>query len=261
MTLGKQIRILILLIFLFLAIVYTKAQGHFSTNWEKPLEVIIYPVNITQDEETTKYIASLNNDDFRLIDEFTSKEARHWNVELLNPTQTRLGKEISKIPPHPPSANANVLSIMLWSLQFRYWAWVHTRGEDVSFLTVRMFVLYQHAEKGEAVDHSFGLSKGLLAYVNAFASEGQTEQNNIVIAHELLHTVGAVDKYGAGGEPLFPQGYAEPKRSSYPQRQAEIMAGRTPISSTESYMPEDLRSVVVGEQTAKEINWLENDEE
>ena len=43
--------------------------------------------------------------------------------------------------------------------------------------------------------HSLGLQKGLIGVVNAFASSSQAAENNVVIAHELLHTVGATDKY------------------------------------------------------------------
>ena len=54
----------------------------------------------------------------------------------------------------------------------------------------------------------------------------------MVIAHELLHTLGASDKYDPQSlAPIFPDGYAEPDRQpSHPQRMAEIMAGRIPVA-------------------------------
>jgi hypothetical protein len=56
---------------------------------------------------------------------------------------------------------------------------------------------------------------------------------------------------------VFPSGYAEPWRVPlFPQPAAEIMAGRLPLSLYESYMPAGLRHVVVGNTTAREINWL-----
>ena len=37
------------------------------------------------------------------------------------------------------------------------------------------------------------------------------------------------------------------------------MAGRIPVSKTESRMPRSLKSCVIGKQTALEINWLKLD--
>jgi hypothetical protein len=75
--------------------------------------------------------------------------------------------------------------------------------------------------------------------VNAFADSDHEGSNNVVIAHELLHTLGATDKYDPiGNQPLYPDGYANPQASPrLPQRRAEIMAGRIPISETVAEIP------------------------
>ena len=81
--------------------------------------------------------------------------------------------------------------------------------------------------------HSVGLRKLLLGVAHVFANRRQQPVNNVVIAHELMHTLGATDKYDpANNLPIFPQGFAEPDREPlYPQRFAEIMGGRIPISA------------------------------
>jgi hypothetical protein len=82
-------------------------------------------------------------------------------------------------------------------------------------------------------------------------------QNNVIITHEFLHTLGATDKYDpATNQPLYPDGYAVPDlQPLVPQRYAEIMAGRTPVSQTDATIPESLNDVIIGSLTAKEINW------
>ena len=56
--------------------------------------------------------------------------------------------------------------------------------------------------------------------------------------------------------PGGPSGYAHPEqRPLFPQKQAEIMAGRIPISETRARQPEGLQQVILGEATALEINW------
>jgi len=96
--------------------------------------------------------------------------------------------------------------------------------------------------------------------VNAFAARELAGQNNVVIAHELLHTVGASDKYDpATGQPRYPQGFADRgQQPRYPQTRAEIMGGRIPLSAHESALPMTLDKVLVGPETALEVNWDSN---
>jgi hypothetical protein len=83
------------------------------------------------------------------------------------------------------------------------------------------------------------------------------KQNNVVITHEFLHTLGATDHYDlATDQPVYPDGYADPDlKPLLPQHLAEIMAGRIPMSQSEAVPPESLDDVLIGNKTAKEINW------
>jgi hypothetical protein len=77
------------------------------------------------------------------------------------------------------------------------------------------------------------------------------------MAHEMLHTLGATDKYDlANGLPSWPAGYADPERKPlYPQTQAELMGGRIPIDAHHAEVPGSLSDVIVGAATATEIGW------
>ena len=85
-----------------------------------------------------------------------------------------------------------------------------------------------------------------------------TRANNVVIAREILHTLGASAKYPPDTlAPLYPIGYAEPERTPrYPQSFTEIMAGRSAVDASTFKMPESLDEVVVGDATALEIRWI-----
>jgi hypothetical protein len=82
--------------------------------------------------------------------------------------------------------------------------------------------------------------------------------NLVILTHEMLHTLGATDLYDLRTTlPLYPDGYAKPKQSPrYPQTQAELMAGRIPLSETQADIPLSLRETVIGARTAREIGWL-----
>ena len=80
--------------------------------------------------------------------------------------------------------------------------------------------------------------------------------------HEILHTVGASDKYNPRtNQPLYPIGFAEPDRDPvFPQKKAEIMAGRVPLEENKAEIPKGLKQTVIGQATATEIRWLTNNE-
>ena len=85
----------------------------------------------------------------------------------------------------------------------------------------------------------------------------QHGSNEFIIAHELMHMVGSARPLRPGDESAgFPDGYAEPDLEPLlPQRKAEIMGGRIPVTRQTSETPYSLEDVVVGPVTAREIGW------
>ena len=82
--------------------------------------------------------------------------------------------------------------------------------------------------------------------------------NQVVLAHELLHTLGATDKYDpATGQPLTPAGSAirtvEPPVSAGDWRNRWQDASRPAPNDAE--IPDRLDQMVVGPLTAREIGW------
>jgi hypothetical protein len=145
----------------------------------------------------------------------------------------------------------------LWSLRLRWYRFNAVRHAAGPAPQVAIFMLYHDPAQVAIVPHSLGLQKGLMGVAHLFALGSQEAQNEIVIAHELLHVFGASDKYDADNNlPLFPDGYAEPARSPLlPQQYAELMAGRTPVAPGTANMPASLAEVVIGPATAREIAW------
>ncbi len=256
-VLFRVFRITVLLIIFTALAFYTKTQKLKSRSWAAPLQIVIYPMNADNDPLVADYIQHLNDDTFREIDTFFQAEAEAFALELKQPTITKLGPEITEFPPAAPAPGSNIMTNIWWSIQFRLWAFLNTPDDESNLQRVRVFVYYHKPVEGKQLLHSLGLDKGLLSIVNAFAIDQQTQQNNIIIAHELLHTVGASDKYDAHLQPVFPDGYADAEKSPlFPQHYAEIMSAKIPLSENKSIMADNLNFCVIGEKTAIEINWI-----
>jgi hypothetical protein len=251
----KAFRILILLLILAGVAVGTWRTKTRSVEWKYDLPVNMYLVNGDGSENTAKYLRSLTVDDFKPIKRFMRDEADRYGRSSNASVEIKLGGIIESRPPAPPR-NGSALDVVAWSLKMRWWA--YRNGETTGpGPQVKMFLLYFDPAQSGALDHSTGLQKGLIGRVNVFASRDMAKQNNVVITHEFLHTLGATDKYDLGtNQPTYPDGYANPDlQPVVPQRFAEIMAGRTPVSKTEATIPESLDDVVIGSLTAREINW------
>lgn len=80
------------------------------------------------------------------------------------------------------------------------------RNESGERAKARMFLIYHDPRESSSLDHSIGLAKGKIAVVNVFGVERLRETNNVIIAHELMHILGASDKYGSHNIPIFPDG-------------------------------------------------------
>ena len=222
----------------------------------EPLWVGIFLLNGDGTPQAQPYIEALTLKDFAPIEDFFVREGQRYGLAVAQPVHIELYPPGSQLPPALP-ADAGPFGIAWWSLKLRWFAAHASRVPGRAPSRIRMFVLYHDPSTLSVAPDSHGLQKGLVGVAHLFADPAMNGSNNIVIAHEFLHTVGASDKYDLGtGVPLFPIGYADRNRQPlYPQEQAEIMAGRRPLSPHESEMPRSLRDVVVGPETALEIRW------
>lgn len=253
---GRRVRIALLL--LVLAFVATDAYltRLRTTSWENPLRATIYPIAGDAQPATRDYLSALQREDLIPIEQFLQREAPRYGVAIAAPLRVRLGPVLSERPPLPPD-DRGLLATAWWSLKLRWWANRREADQPRPRSQIRLFVLYYDPKTTPVVAHSLGMQKGLVGIVHAFATRHMTATNNVVIAHELLHTLGASDKYDPGTRlPQFPEGYADPQRDPrHPQDAAEIMGGRVAVAADRAEIPATLDEVVVGPATAREIGW------
>ena len=253
---ARGVRVAILLLVLGVVALDAALTRFRSTHWDKTLRASIYPIVADGRPATRAYVAGLVREDFAAIETFLRREAPRYGVAIAEPLQLRLRPVLDQLPPLPP-AERSLLGTVGWSLKLRWWASRREAAQPRPRSQIRLFVLYYDPEASDVLAHSLGLKEGLIGVVHAFAARHMTPTNNVVIAHELLHTLGATDKYDpARGLPRFPDGYAEPGRTPrFPQRAAEVMGGRIPLAPDRAEIPVGLDEVQVGPATAREIGW------
>lgn len=251
----KKIRIIILLLILA-TVAQQTIQEDADLEWKKNFYVAVYPINADKSATVSAYINTLTPQDFEPVAEFFAEEAERYQLGLRRPFEIRLGNQVDTVPPPPPIDN-NVLHIVWWSLQFRYFAWANSPSISVK-PDIRLYLLYHDPMTSPQLAHSTALNKGRIGRVNLYAEKAYAQKNLVILAHELLHTVKATDKYDiATGLPSFPEGYAEPdKQPRVPQQFAELMGGRVPITESTAEIPKNLRLTLIGHKTAQEIGWL-----
>jgi hypothetical protein len=252
----RNVRVLILLLVLLWAAGHTWLERIASTGWKEPLWVGIFPVNADGSPTAQSYIEGLGEREFTDIEDFIAREAHRYGRDLAQPVHVAIYPQLKQSPPQL-ERDAGFLGTALWSLELRWFAWRSVELGGRAPPRIRLFVLYHDPSTLQTVPDSHGMQKGLIGVVHAFALRSMAGSNNVVIAHEMLHTLGATDKYDpSSGTPLFPIGFAEPDRNPlYPQEKAEIMAGRRALSAQDAQMPASLGAVVVGPATAAEIRW------
>lgn len=249
----KKIRIAILLLILASVALATWRGQRAAQDWDHTIQIAIFPINGDGRDSTAAHIAGLRDEQFQDIETFLTEEAARYGIRNPRPVRVTLQPELKTPPPPAPVVHSG-LDVVLWSLKLRWWAWRQPAG--VPRATIRAFVIYWDSSYTEGhVPNSHGLAKGQIAISNVHILRRMQRTNNVVITHEILHAMGASDKYDfADLMPRYPDGFAEPDaQPRYPQRLCELMAGRIPLSEQKTEMPYSLKDCVIGPASAQEI--------
>jgi hypothetical protein len=227
--------------------------------WDHTLWVAVYAIPGDDSTATRDHLRTLDAKRFEEIGRWFATEAQGYDLPLAEPVRLEFAGVIEEPPPAPPTAGA-WYQVMWWSLEMRRWAARMEGAVPALPGEIALFVIYHDPRLSPRVPHSLALREAQLGVVHAFADERQHRTNAVVIAHELLHVLGATDKYDpATLQPLWPDGYADPEAEPrLPQALAEIMAGRIPLTTESADIPRSLDQATLGTRTAHEIRWLED---
>jgi hypothetical protein len=256
MSMFKLMRIVFLLSILFVIVVSTWLTEKQMAAWERPILVTVYPIIADTAPGTGEFAKRLHEDSFREVNAFFERESGPYGFAVTPAFRFQLAPVSDELPPPVPD-QFEAAGIAWWSLKMRWWAWMKDWGDGLIQADIQMFILYHSLNGNNEVGISVGMRKGRYGIVKAYARESLRSQNLVVFTHEMLHVLGASDKYVLStGEPIFPQGFAHPdKRPLFPQSHAEIMGGTIPLNATNSAPPGSLEKCKIGRQTAEEIGF------
>jgi len=257
-----RIRVTILLAILVGVLLYAwndYRRRHARNDWQRPL--LIAFVVVREGQVTKDSVDALRERTPALEERLTQEMKRYlpsgptppFKVTIFGPVE---GAEAPPVPPNEPGLVATP------TYQFHLDRWV-SKVDSLANLDTAGFDsrVYLYARPPENAKHKSieGASElgGTIGIVRVELDASMADFTLFVASHEMLHTLGATDKYDADGNPIVPDGLAEPdQHPPYPQRFAEIMARHRPVNPVETKPPASLAELAIGKKTATEIGWV-----
>lgn len=252
----KKIRITILS--LILVYVSISSYRDLNPNWDSKTTIVVHPVNVQKDKFVDQYIKDIKPTDFDDISEFLTKNATRYRNKDTS-INVVLGSTLKTPPPIVDEKVASsIFNTALWSLKFKFYALWNMKSEDIGADSI-MYLTYYYSKNVDQLERSTALQRGRIGLVNLYGEHAMAAMNNVIIAHEALHTFGAIDFYDLNtGIPIYPIGYAEPnKKPLYPQTKAEIMGGYILLNDQDFTIPDGFDEVVLSKDTAKYLKWID----
>ncbi|NMO15921.1 hypothetical protein HPC49_13850 [Pyxidicoccus fallax] len=250
-------RVAVLLVGLCVALVWgfsVQRQRDERTTWTRPLRVAV--VLLGEDDGAAQV---LRNGLPRLESWFAREHLRHRPDGLKEPVRFEVfGPVHPEAPlPWPDDASSG------WLGRLRYMRTLQGALEPLDTAVrleprgydARLYVVVE-SDTSSTFAEGVGAAGGELGLVQARVKGEDATLALTALAHELLHCLGATDKYDAQGHALLPQGLVDPERSPLlPQQQAEVMVGEVPLEAGTGKLPDSLDELAVGPLTAAEVRW------
>jgi hypothetical protein len=253
-----RLRVGVLLATLLLVLawgVHDWSERRARTAWRRPVRVAL--VLVEREPVAAAVLARLTARSFELERRLAREYARHSGRDF-TPVELVVRGPVRAADLPPSFEGEGALDLVTQSL--RLWRWTSALDSDarveLGYDSRIYLVLKPATAQGPAFVEGESEYRGRVGVAQADIRGDTIDFALFVAAHELLHTLGAVDKYDAAGRASFPQGFADPGRTPlFPQPGAEVMARNVPIAVGSERPPESLDELFVGEATARELGW------
>lgn len=226
-----------------------------KVQWDRPLRVALVPV-ATRPLDVGVEAAWREGADS--IEAWFAEEGKRWKLPLDRPVDVdvRPSVVVAALPdPRAVEQAEGSIAQAYAALTFRR-ALKSFAPEGGGFDVVLVVALDPATPDSATWVEGVAQTQGDVGMIRGSDRDAALTLELVAAAHEILHTVGALDAYDDAGHALAPQGLAEALEPALPQRFAEIMAGEIPESPGHGRQPKDLSEVRLGEATARAIRWL-----
>lgn len=228
-------------------------------HWNRPLEVaiVLLAPGAMDEARIARLRDGLGDLDSRLAAEFKRYRGggSPFSFSLVGPLP--FNGALSFTPESPGIVDRAKHAYRIW----RTLRGIHSAsGFDPKRYDARIYLILEpETSAGGAVTtfaEGSGAVGGEVGFVRAAAGSNDAVLALTAVAHELLHCLGATDKYDASGHAVLPAGLAEPQLlPQFPQRYAEWMVGEVPTGPGQGRLPTSLAELRIGPVTAREIGW------
>jgi hypothetical protein len=253
-----QLRVSLLLSILVGVMLWAAAdyqQRRARTNWQRTLNVALVLVEREPIQSSTIYLL---NERVRELEQRLADEYQRHDGRELTPFAFTVTSPVLAVRAPPSMQRVGVLGL----LRDTYDRWSWTRRIDAragiapSAYDARIYLVMKPANDGVAFVEGESEFGGRVGVAQVDIDPEMIDFSLFVATHELLHTLGASDKYDAQGRAVFPGGFAQPdKLPLFPQAGAEIMARNVPLAGGSERPPNTLSELFVGDLTARELGW------
>jgi hypothetical protein len=254
-----KIRVALLLAILVCVLLYAwrdLRSRHARKDWDRPLYVAVVLLQVAplDPQAVTALRERLGTADEKL-----AEQMHRYRSSSIHPFAFAFFGPVPVDRPPPPLGGESATEAAKQSYEAHsYLSHVDAAANlDASLFESRIYVAARPPTNAahEMVEGS-SEQDGRVGVVTVELDASMADLTSFVIAHELLHTLGASDKYDASGHALVPDGLAEPDRVPlYPQRFTEVMARNRPVAPGVEKVPTTLDELAVGPSTAREIGW------
>lgn len=227
--------------------------------WDHTLDVALVVVHVDGTPAVDPDAVRVLEERIPALEERLRLEAERHRPGIGAPFRIRMHGPAVVTSPPPSPASEGVTDLAKQAVAMKQWlSDVDPKaGIEPDHWDSRIYVVVRRpASKQRAFVEGESEQDGRVGTVSVELDGSMADLTLFVVAHELMHTLGASDKYDASGHTVIPTGLAEPDRSPlYPQRYAEIMARNRPLSERSETIPINLDELGVGDVTAREIGW------
>jgi hypothetical protein len=228
------------------------------TSWERPLRVGL--VLLRTGDVPPEAFDKLEARTEALEDRLNAEYRRHRPGDLTKAIEiVGYGPvDVGRRPPQPEGDGLwlrvrHTYALWRYTRQVDEFASIATRAQDA-----RIYLLAQpKRDQRVAVVEGFSESGGWMGVAEVELDDSAVDLALCVAAHELLHLLGATDKYDETGRTRIPEGLPVPDQTpQFPQPGAEVMARNRVFEPDREAPPESLDELYVGPVTAREIGWI-----